>query len=112
MSLQTNHTYELNVQGQTEIENCLDRNNEVPGIEYNFVKIKDIQDVPADDKIDVLVICTDVGQCVNQTLKSGRDTKKREIRVTDVSKAEIMLTLWGEKAEKYGNDILGKVPGK
>ena len=86
----------------------MDRNNEIPSIEYNFVKIEDIANVPDKEKIDVLVVCNHVEQCVDQSLRSGRTTKKREIRVSDDSKTEIMLTLWGEKAEKYGESIIGK----
>ena len=86
----------------------MDRNNEIPSIEYNFVKIEDITNVPDKEKIDILVVCTHVEQCVDQNLRSGRTTKKREIRVSDDSKTEIMLTLWGEKAEKHGESIIGK----
>jgi len=105
----TNHTYELTLQNQSVIEASMDRNNEIPSIEYHFVKIEDIANVPDKEKIDVLVVCTHVEQCVDQSLRSGRTTKKREIRVSDDSKTEIMLTLWGEKAEKYGESIIGKV---
>ena len=86
----------------------MDRNNEIPSIEYNFVKIEDIANVPDKEKIDVLVVCNHVEQCVDQSLRSGRTTKKREIRVSDDSRTEIMLTLWGEKAEKHGESIIGK----
>ena len=99
----------MTIGGQTVIEPCIAK-NDVPNIEYNFVPITDIQNVDDKDKIDVLVICTKVEACVTQALKSGRETKKREIRVTDNSKAEIMMTLWGENAEKYDKATLeGKV---
>ena len=99
----------MTIGGQTVIEPCIAQ-NDVPNIEYNFVPITDIQNVDDKDKIDVLVICTKVEACVTQALKSGKETKKREIRVTDNSKAEIMMTLWGENAEKYDKATLeGKV---
>ena len=63
----------------TQIEQTLDRNNAVPTVDYNFVKVADIQNVNDKDKIDILVLVTKVGTCVTQALRSGRDTKKREV---------------------------------
>ena len=92
------------------LELCQGKNHDVPSIEYNFTKVSDIQDVTDKEKIDILVIVTQVHPCVNQSLRSGRDTKKREVTVTDDSKAEIMMTLWGDNAVKYDqNAIEGKV---
>ena len=100
----------MSISGQTIIEPCIDKNNEVPNIDYNFVQISDIQNVDDKEKIDVLVLCTRVEPCVTQALKSGREAKKREISVTDQSKTEIMMTLWAENAEKYDKaTIEGKV---
>lgn len=108
--IQTNHNYELSLMSHTVIEPCVDKNDQVPKIEYNFVKIKEIENVPDKGKIDVLVKCTRVEPCVNQSLRSGKETKKREITVTDDSKAEILLTLWGENAEKFDSEAIeGKV---
>ena len=108
---QTKHNYELTLQNHSviEVETNSDRTNDVPTIEYNFVKVPDIINVSSDDKIDVLVVCSQVGPCVNQTTRAGRETKKREVQVTDESKSEIQLTFWGDKAEKYDeSSILGK----
>ena len=74
---QTGHNYELTIQPHTQIELTQDRNNVVPTIEYNFVKVADVQNVDDKDKIDILVLVTKVGNCVNQTTRSGRDTNKR-----------------------------------
>ena len=73
-----------------EVEANSNRTNDVPTIEYNFVKVPDIINVSSDDKIDVLVVCSQVGPCVNQTTRAGRETKKREVQVApapiDISK--------------------------
>ena len=108
---QTTHNYELTLLNHSviEVEANSNRTNDVPTIEYNFVKVQDIINVSSDDKIDVLVVCSHVGSCVNQTTRAGRETKKREIQVTDESKSEIQLTFWGDKAEKYDeSSLLGK----
>jgi len=106
----TGHNYELTLMQHTQIEQTLDRNNAVPTVDYNFVKVADIQNVNDKDKIDILVLVTKVGTCVTQALRSGRDTKKREVTVTDDSNAEIMLTLWGDNAAKYDQENFeGKV---
>jgi len=106
----TGHNYELSLQQHSQIELTQDRYNTVPTIEYNFVKVADIQNVNDKDKIDILVLVTKVGTCTTQALRSGRDTKKREVTVTDDSNAEIMLTLWGDNAAKYDQENFeGKV---
>jgi len=106
----TGHNYELTLQQHTQIELTQDRYNTVPTIDYNFVKVADIQNVNDKDKIDILVVVSKVGPCVTQALRSGRDTKKREVTVTDDSNAEIMLTLWGDNAGKYDQEnFQGKI---
>jgi hypothetical protein len=90
---QTGHNYELSLQQHSQIELTQDRYNTVPTIDYNFVKVADIQNVNDKDKIDILVLVTKVGTCTTQALRSGRDTKKREVTVTDDSNAEIMYVL-------------------
>ena len=93
-----------------EVEANTNRTNDVPTIEYNFVKVQDIINVSSDDKIDVLGVCSQVGPCVNQTTRKGTDVKKREIQLTDQSKQEIQLTFWADKAEKYDeSSLLGKL---
>ena len=93
-----------------EVEANTNRTNDVPTIEYNFVKVQDIINVSSDDKIDVLAVCSQVGPCVNQTTRKGTDVKKREIQLTDQSKQEIQLTFWADKAEKYDeSSLLGKL---
>ena len=112
INFQTNHTYELVLQNHSVIEASLDKSNIVPQIEYNFTKVSDIQNVGDKEKIDVLVICTQVGACVKQTTRSGRDTMKREVQVSDDSQTEIMLTFWGDKAEQFDQTaIQGKILG-
>ena len=109
---QTNHNYELTLTNHSviEVEANTNRTNDVPTIEYNFVKVQDIINVSSDDKIDVLGVCSQVGPCVNQTTRKGTDVKKREIQLTDQSKQEIQLTFWADKAEKYDeSSLLGKL---
>jgi replication factor A1 len=84
----------------------VDKNNDVPKISYNIVKINEIVNVADKDRIDILVIVTNVGDCATQNLRSGRSTKKREIQVIDDSGADIMLTFWGENSD-YKVDCSG-----
>ncbi len=94
----------------SKVELCQDKANEVPGIYYDFVKINEIAEKPANDKIDVIAIVTEAGDLTNMTTRTGRNTNKREIQLTDDSGTDIMATLWGENAVKYDADaIVGKV---
>jgi ssDNA-binding replication factor A large subunit len=44
------------------------------------------------------------------TTKAGRQSKKRDIQLTDTSDSQISVTVWGPKAEEFGTiDIVGKV---
>ena len=40
---------------------------------------------------------------------SGRQVKKRDIRLSDASSATVTVTLWAQKAETFGKESVGQV---
>lgn len=108
----TCHNYELMLNTNSVVVECSSAAStaDVPGIHYTLVPISDIADKADKDKIDVMGVCQQVGEAVTIQLKTGRQTKKREVQLVDSSAASIMATLWGDEAEKRtAESMLGKV---
>lgn len=78
---------------------------------YSFKKLSDLQDLDLDreSNVDLLVVCTSVGEATSLTTKAGRETSKRELTLKDDSGMSISLSLWGEKAQQYGEEMLNQV---
>jgi len=51
--------------------------------------------------IDVIGVCTSVGDLQEITTKRGDQAKKRDIQLVDDTNFSVRLTLWGDKAESF-----------
>ncbi|KAL0074868.1 putative replication factor-A protein 1 [Phycomyces blakesleeanus] len=93
--------YELSLDNGTEIEVCSDE-AAVPQANYNFVKIKEIDNFDKGAVIDVVGVVKDdngLQEIVSKT--TGKPTKKRELVVVDETQKQIRLTLWDRVAESF-----------
>ena len=98
----TEHNYELNLNQSTKIQEVADvASRDVPTTLYTFSSISDISSKPEKDKVDVLGVILEVRDIQDLTTRAGRQTKKREIKITDTSNCTINVTLWGDKAEHF-----------
>ena len=70
-------------------------------MQYHFVEIREIANLPKDEVIDVLGVILEIGPLENFKSKNGADLAKRVITLGDDSLAKIQLTLWNEKASSY-----------
>lgn len=79
--------YEMVINNGTVIEKCKqDESKDIPKIEYNFVPIKDIAEKATNAVIDVIGVCSDVGQLQAFVAKtSGKEMKKRDVTLVDNS---------------------------
>ncbi|XP_062558412.1 replication protein A 70 kDa DNA-binding subunit [Armigeres subalbatus] len=94
--------YEMTMTNETLIQECNDAEIAMPTIQYNFVPISQIANMEANALIDVIGICKEAGEVVQFTAKtSGRELKKRDITLVDMSNAAVSLTLWGEEAQGF-----------
>ena len=98
----TDHNYELNLNQSTKIQEVGETaSKDVPTTLYNFSSISEISSKPEREKVDVLGVIVEVRDIQDLVTKAGRQTKKREIKITDTSNCTINVTLWGDKAENF-----------
>lgn len=101
-----NHDYELTLSSDSILKMGDESDGSCPKIKYNFISIKDIENVPPDTLIDVVGIVRDPGTVgtINSS-KTNKEYKKRDISLVDMSNAEIRLTLWHSEAENFVGEI-------
>ena len=96
-----NNDYELTFKDNGTFDLCEDNTDDIPCINYNFVKISDLGSVAKDSYVDVMGVVKTAGEAVKLTTKAGKDLTKREVTLVDMSKHEVTLTLWGSTAETF-----------
>ncbi|KAG6862066.1 hypothetical protein C0995_007196 [Termitomyces sp. Mi166 len=93
--------YELNLERNTEVEECLDTIN-LPMIKYNFVLLSGLEELPKDSACDVIAIVKEVSPLSEVISKQQNKTLiKRELILVDQSGYSVRLTLWGKQAEQF-----------
>ena len=93
--------YEMTMNNETEIMECTE-SCALPEIQYNFVEIQSIANAEDKSIIDVLGVAKSATETVQLKSKStGRDLVKRDVTIVDKSNAAVVLTLWGDEAEKF-----------
>ncbi|KAI0748563.1 replication factor-a protein [Daedaleopsis nitida] len=96
-----NNEYELYLERNTEIEECLDV-TDVPAVKFNFVEINKLEEIAPDTNCDIIGVVKDVGDLTTITSKaSNKEIPKRELNVVDRSGFSVRVTLWGKQAEQY-----------
>jgi len=100
----TGHDYELNWNQFTKVTGPLLA--DPVKVNYNFVPINQIRDVPMDKSIDVAGWVQEAGNLVEFTSRAGRDLKKREVILADDSQggSSITLTLWEKMAVEFNHN--------
>ncbi|KAJ6618842.1 replication factor-A protein 1 [Mycena sp. CBHHK59/15] len=96
-----NNEYELGLEKNTEVEECLDTVN-VPSVKYSFVELGSLESQEKDSTCDVLAIVKDVSDLSEITSKAtNRQIIKRELTLVDKSQFSVRMTLWGKQAEQF-----------
>ncbi|XP_025017634.1 replication protein A 70 kDa DNA-binding subunit-like [Tetranychus urticae] len=106
--MELKNPYEIHLYNNAQIEIAKDAIVVEP--EYNFMKIADLTDTPANELINIKCVVKHI-----ETLEEfGVDkiSYKRNIALIDDSESEIKLTLWNEKAKTFaceeGSVIMAK----
>jgi len=93
--------YEMSLNDDTLIEPCLEE-CDLPSVQYNFMPIKDIEQVNKDSIIDIIGVVKLASEVSQITTKAtNKQVSKRDITIVDQSKAAIRATLWGQDAENF-----------
>lgn len=96
------HEYELTLHTDSILEPADDYDTSCPQINFHFVKIGQLESVPANSVVDIVGVCRDPGEVATIMSKnSGKELKKRDISLVDDSETEIRLTIWNTDAENF-----------
>ncbi|KAH9928151.1 replication factor-a protein [Fomitopsis serialis] len=95
--------YELNLERNTEVEECVDATN-MPTVRYNFVELAKLTDLTKDSICDVIGVVREVTPLTELISKAGKTLQKRELTLVDRSGYSVRLTLWGKQAESFVGD--------
>lgn len=98
-----NNDYELTLDTNTEIKASFDDN--IKQVNYNFIKIADLNAVEVNSSVDLVAIVRSAEECksiISQKM-GGKELFKRDLVLYDDSNTEVRFTLWGEKAQEEFN---------
>ncbi|OQR78825.1 replication protein A 70 kDa DNA-binding subunit-like [Tropilaelaps mercedesae] len=94
-----NNEYELTLGKFSNVELCTEDCADVPQMNYEFVKIAEIEDCPTDKLIDVCAVVKSFAEPQTFNRRTdGRPITKREVILVDDSSKAITLTLWNDSA--------------
>ncbi|AMD21848.1 HFL008Cp [Eremothecium sinecaudum] len=91
------HPYELQLDRDTVVEECFEA-ADVPKMNFNFVKLKQLATMEANSNVDVLGIVQTVNPAFEMTAKSGKKFNRRDIVIVDETNLSITVGLWNEQA--------------
>lgn len=105
---QTSHTYELTLNQNSLLVECLANTDDVPTVSYQFTPIHEITFKSDKDTVDVVGVCSQMSEIREVIGKSsGKTLKKRDVTLMDENESTISLTLWEDQAQNF--DGLHKV---
>jgi replication factor A1 len=97
--------YELMFDEHSEIQEVVD-DGSIPSMKLSIVPIATIANAAVGNNVDIAGIVTNVGEVGLVTIKStGKETPRRTVTMVDDSGCSIELTIWGERAEKLGEEL-------
>lgn len=95
------HPYELTLDRDTEITECFDE-SDVPKLNFNFVKLDQVQNLEANSIIDVIGVLKTVLPPFTITAKStGKEFNRRNISIVDETGFSVELGLWNNTAMDF-----------
>ncbi|XP_012231039.1 replication protein A 70 kDa DNA-binding subunit [Linepithema humile] len=94
--------FEMTMTNDTEIIPCHDNNDDIPGMQFDFVPISRVEQKEKNDIIDVMGVVTTFSDVQHlQQRSTGRDLTKRDVNIVDDSGVTVCVTLWGKQAEDF-----------
>ena len=106
----TDHNYELTLNQSTKVQEVGESlSRDVPATMYNFARISDLTNKPEKEKVDVIGVILEIRDAKDLVTRAGRQTKKREVQISDSSHCTINVTIWGDKAESFPTDAIHKI---
>ena len=97
------HDYEITFDKNTTFEECTDSDQDSIGeMTYNFIKLRDLENIEVNTFVDVLAVVTNVQQSEEiHSNKNNKSYSKRTIILTDDSNTTVECTLWGDDSLNF-----------
>uniref|UniRef100_A0A2P2I042 Replication protein A subunit n=1 Tax=Hirondellea gigas TaxID=1518452 RepID=A0A2P2I042_9CRUS len=93
--------YEMSFNGGTQVVPCHE-DNSIPAMQFDFISIEQLEKAEKNSIVDLIGVCHEYADISTVIQKStGRELKKRDLKIIDHSKRSVNLTMWGEQAEKF-----------
>lgn len=94
----TGHSFEM-ILDQNSVITQLPEDNMLQRVSFDFVKIRDLSDVPTGKLVDIIGIAVETGEVREiNSRTTGMPVSKREIKLIDETGCSVALTIWGERA--------------
>uniref|UniRef100_A0ACD5W398 Uncharacterized protein n=1 Tax=Avena sativa TaxID=4498 RepID=A0ACD5W398_AVESA len=100
-----NSEYQVLLDTSSSVEICSSDDTDIPGQQYNFQQISEIQNLYEGDMVDLLGVVTLVNPSVTITWKNGMETQKRTLQLKDMSGCSVEITLWGNVSNAEGQQL-------
>ena len=101
------HEYEITFGRDTQV--CPVDSSADLKIEYNLVKLSELEEKQPNDLVDICGIASDIGLVTDVVArKDSRTLKKRNITIVDDTNTSVELTLWGRTAEEFEPEAPGQ----
>jgi len=98
--------YELTLNADADVQFVGD-DEQIDSQKFDFVGIDSLQQIAADEYADIIGIARTVGPVSHITSqRTQKELTKRTLSLTDASLLSVDITLWGEMAEKYDENIV------
>ncbi|XP_043289884.1 replication protein A 70 kDa DNA-binding subunit isoform X2 [Venturia canescens] len=94
--------YEMTMTNDTEVVACHDEVDDIPAISFDFQPLSEVETKEKNTVMDVLGIVKSYDDV--QTLvarNTGRELRKRDVQLVDMSNVAVTLTLWGSQADDF-----------
>uniref|UniRef100_A0A1D1XHA3 Replication protein A subunit n=1 Tax=Anthurium amnicola TaxID=1678845 RepID=A0A1D1XHA3_9ARAE len=100
-----NNEYEIFLESTSTIQPCLDEDDSIPHVQFNFRSIGEIEGIENNSVVDVIGLVSSINPATTILRKNGTETVKRALQLKDMSGRSVELTLWGNFCNAEGQKL-------
>ncbi|KAH9606522.1 hypothetical protein KSS87_018912, partial [Heliosperma pusillum] len=87
------------------VKPCHDDDSEIPGLQFHFQPISDIEGMDNNSFLDVIGVVTSISPTATIMKKNGTETQKRSLQLRDKSGRSVEFTMWGNFCNSEGQKL-------
>ncbi|KAL5203099.1 hypothetical protein ABZP36_014051 [Zizania latifolia] len=101
-----NNDYEINLEAvMSSVEVCPNDDNSIPGLQYNFRKINELENMNKEAIVDLLGVVISVSPSFTVMRKNSTEIQIRTLQLKDSSGRSIDIALWGKFCDVEGQQL-------